>query len=221
MGRPSTIKRLPREARARLDELLRDEGVTQTEAADLINTLLRESTRITRRCHGESVNRYVMARRGAESWRKALGRDRRREDQFRLTAAAAAAAGDKIGALVAPLIPFELRMSFVKALVSRLDDDPFDAVAAQERAAGLAAEVELTPEEARAGSGLSFTLGELAKACGVPKSRIQKLAVRAGWRYTREPRHGVCGCRNLYPFEELPGYVARKALAWRARRGAK
>ena len=219
MGRPSTIKRLPREARARLDELLRDEGVTQTEAADLINTLLRESYPDHPPVSRRAVNYYDLARRGAESWRKDLGEIVARTSPT--TADGAAAAGDEMGALVAPLIPFELRMSFVKALVSRLDDDPFDAVAAQERAAGLAAEVELTPEEARAGSGLSFTLGELAKACGVPKSRIQKLAVRAGWRYTREPRHGVCGCRNLYPFEELPGYVARKALAWRARRGAK
>ena len=219
MGRPSTIKRLPREVRARLDELLRDESVTQTEATDLINALLDERHTGRPPVSRRAVNRYDLARRGAESWRKDLGEIVARTSPT--TADGAAAAGDEMGALVAPLIPFELRMSFVKALVSRLAGDPFDAVAAQERAAGLAAEVELTPREIRAGSGLSFTLGELAKACGVPKSRIQKLAVRAGWRCTREPRHGVCGYRNLYPFEELPGYVARKALSWRVRRGAK
>ena len=219
MGRPSTIKRLPREVRARLDELLRDEGVAQIEAADLINTLLCKSYPDHPPVSRKAVNRYDLARRGAESWRKDLGEIAARTRPT--TADGAAAAGDEMGALVAPLIPFELRMSFVKALVSRLVDDPFDAVAAQERAAGLAAEVELTPEEARAGSGLSFTLGELAKACDVSERRILGLAVRAGWRCTREPYRGVCGFRNLYPFEELPGYVARKALAWRARRRAK
>lgn len=220
MGRPSTIKRLPREVRARLDELLRDEGVAQIEAADLINTLLRESYPDHPPVSRKAVNRYDLARRGAELWRKDLGEIVARTSPT--TADGAAVAGDEMGALVAPLIPFELRMCFVEALVSRLAGDPFDAVAAEMRLpANLAAEVELTPREARAGSGLSFTLGELANACDVSRGRIHSLAVRAGWRCTREPRHGVCGYRNLYPFEELPGYVARKALAWRARRRAK
>ena len=219
MGRPSTIKRLPREVRARLDEWLRDESITQSEARDRVNELLAELHPDHPPLSRSSVNRYVMARRGAESWRKALGRISPRA--VPITAAAAAAAGDKIGALLAPLIPFELRMCFANALMSRLSGDPFDAVAAQGSSADLAAEVELTPEEANAGSGLSFTLGELAKACGVSRGRIHGFAVRSGWRCAREPYRGVRGYRNLYLFEELPGYVARKALSWRARRGAK
>ena len=219
MGRLSTIKRLPPEIRARLDELLGDERVTQFETAALINELLCESYPDRPRVSRQAVNRYDMARRGAESWRKDLVEIAARISP--ITAEGAAAAGDEMGAIVAPFIPFEFRMLFVKALASRLADDPFDAARAEAQSAGLAAEVELTPEEARVGSGLSFTLGELARACNVSSSRIRRLAGRAGWRYTREPYPGVCGYRNLYPFEELPGYVASKALAWRARRGTK
>ena len=42
MGRPSSIKRLPPDIRERLDEWIRDEGVTQTEAAERVNELLAE-----------------------------------------------------------------------------------------------------------------------------------------------------------------------------------
>ena len=42
MGRPSTIKRLPRGIRERLDEWVRDEAVTQAEAAERVNELLRD-----------------------------------------------------------------------------------------------------------------------------------------------------------------------------------
>ena len=42
MGRPSSIKRLPPEVRERFDEWIRDDSVTQTEAAELLNELLAE-----------------------------------------------------------------------------------------------------------------------------------------------------------------------------------
>ena len=42
MGRPSSVKLLPPEIRERLDEWIRDESVTQTEAAERLNGLLAE-----------------------------------------------------------------------------------------------------------------------------------------------------------------------------------
>ena len=42
MGGPSSIKRLPPDIRERLDEWIRDEAVTQTEAAERVNELLAE-----------------------------------------------------------------------------------------------------------------------------------------------------------------------------------
>lgn len=219
MGRVSAVKLLPLGVRNRLDAWLRDGSVTQIEAAARVNVLLAELHSDHPPVSRMAVSRYARARRGPELWRKATARIAPRAGP--ITAAAAAAAGDEMGALLAPLIPFELRMHFVAALASRLADDPFDAAEAEARSGNLAAEVELTPDEARAGAGLSFTSGELAKACGVSRGRIQGLAVRAGWRCTREPHRGACGYRNLYPFEDLPGYVARQALAWRARKATK
>ena len=219
MARLSTIKRLPPEIRAHLDAWLRDDAVTAVEAAARVNELLAELHPNHPQVSRQAVNRYNLARRGPESWRKAYAKIAPRTGP--VTTDAAAEAGDEMGALVAPLIPFELRMRFVAALVSRLASDPFATAAAESRSASLSAEVELTPEEARAGSGLSFTLGELARACGVSRGCIQHLAAKAGWRYTKEPYPGAWGYRKLYRFEELPGNVAKKALARHARSVAK
>ncbi|MDE0705698.1 MAG: DUF3486 family protein [Rhodospirillaceae bacterium] len=59
MGRPSSIRRLPPELRERLDEWLRDQSLTQQEAAAQLNEHLsaRELPPVSR----SAVNRYAMS----------------------------------------------------------------------------------------------------------------------------------------------------------------
>ena len=58
MGRPSSVKRLPPEVRERLDAWIRDESVTQTEAAERVNELLAELYPDHSPVSRQAVNRY-------------------------------------------------------------------------------------------------------------------------------------------------------------------
>ena len=63
MGAPRTIKLLPRDIRERLDEWIRDEAVTQTEAAERVNELLAELYPDHPPVSRQAVNRYDLSMR--------------------------------------------------------------------------------------------------------------------------------------------------------------
>lgn len=63
MGRVSSIKRLPPEIRERLDAWIRDESVTQTEAAERVNELLAELYPDHPPVSRQAVNRYDLSMR--------------------------------------------------------------------------------------------------------------------------------------------------------------
>lgn len=65
MGRPSTIKRLPPQVRERLNAWIRDESVTQSEAAALVNQMLAELYPGHPRVSRMAVNRYDLSMREA------------------------------------------------------------------------------------------------------------------------------------------------------------
>ena len=84
MGRPSTVKLLPPEIRERLDAWIRDESVTQTEAARLVNESLSElypdhpplSRRAVSRYDAqmrENMDRVQRSRELAKTWIGKLG----------------------------------------------------------------------------------------------------------------------------------------------------
>ena len=84
MGRSSSVKRLPPEVRERLDGWIRDESVTQTEAAALVNELLAElypghppvSRRVVSRYDlqmRENMDRVRRSRELAKTWIGKLG----------------------------------------------------------------------------------------------------------------------------------------------------
>lgn len=63
MGRPSSIKRLPPDIRERLDSWIRDESVTQSEAAERVNELLAELYPDHPPVSRKAVNRYDLSMR--------------------------------------------------------------------------------------------------------------------------------------------------------------
>lgn len=63
MGRPSSIKRLPPDIKARLDAWIRDESVTQSEAAERCNELLAELYPDHPPVSRMAVNRYDLSMR--------------------------------------------------------------------------------------------------------------------------------------------------------------
>lgn len=65
MGRPSTIKRLPPQVRERLNAWIRDESVTQSEAAALVNKLLAQLYPGHPPVSRKAVNRYDLSMREA------------------------------------------------------------------------------------------------------------------------------------------------------------
>lgn len=84
MGRPSTVKRLPPEIRERLDAWIRDESVTQVEAAERVNELLAglypDHPPVSRRAVSrydaqmrENMDRVQRSRDLAKSWIGKLG----------------------------------------------------------------------------------------------------------------------------------------------------
>ena len=63
MGRPSSIKRLPPDIKQRLDSWIRDEAVTQAEAAERVNELLAELYPGHAPVSKSAVNRYDLSMR--------------------------------------------------------------------------------------------------------------------------------------------------------------
>ena len=63
MARPSSVKRLPSEIRERLNGWIRDESVTQTEAAERVNELLAELYPEHAPVSRQAVNRYDLQMR--------------------------------------------------------------------------------------------------------------------------------------------------------------
>ena len=84
MGRPSSVKRLPPDIRERLDGWIRDESVTQTEAAERLNEALAElhpgHPPVSRRAVSrydlqmrENMDRVQRSRELAKTWIGRLG----------------------------------------------------------------------------------------------------------------------------------------------------
>ena len=212
MGRPSTIRQLSPNAREALDRWLRDDAITQTEATARVNALLAGLDPPRAPVSRQAVQRYYQATRRIDWWRKEPRKIAARIESG--TAEAARAAGRAMARLIARRLPAEVRMHCVAALAEGLAKAQDVGIGPRVKPARLVSrEVDLTEAEAHAGAGLSFTVRELAEACGVSARHLQHVAKRDGWPRLKEPWPG--GFRYRYRFEELPAHVARQALPWR------
>ena len=212
MGRPSTILRLPPNAREELDRWLRDDAITQAEATARVNALLAGLDPPRAPVSLAAVGRYCRATRRIDWWRKEP-----REIAARIesgTPEAARAAGRAMARLIARRLPAEVRMHCVAALAEDLAKAQDVGIGPRVKPARLASrEVDLTEAETHAGAGLSFTARELADACGVSEGHLRHVAKRDGWSCFKGSWPG--GFRYRYRFEGLPSHVARQVLRWR------
>lgn len=123
MGRPSTIKRLPPQVRERLDAWIRDESVTQSEAAELVNKLLAELFPGHPPVSRKAVNRYDLSMREAgEKIRQA------REISDVWIAKLGSEPGGKTGHLVTEMIRAMVYEVMLKLHQEELDPDSMPAM---------------------------------------------------------------------------------------------
>ena len=123
MGRPSTIKRLPPQVRERLNEWIRDESVTQSEAAALVNELLAQLYPGHPPVSRKAVNRYDLSMREAgEKIRQA------REISELWIAKLGSGPGGKTGHLITEMIRAMVYEVMLKLHQEDLDPDSMPGV---------------------------------------------------------------------------------------------
>ena len=118
MGRPSTVLRLPPDAREALDRWLDDPAITRVEATARVNALLAERYPEHPLVSRPAVNRYYLGMRSIGRWR-----EESREITARIgsaTAQSARVAGRAMGRLIARRLPAEVRMYCLAALAAEL-----------------------------------------------------------------------------------------------------
>lgn len=118
VGRPSTIHRLPPDARDALDRWLDDPAVTQTEATASVNALLAKSHPGHPPVSRKAVNRYHLS--GRNPIQRLTKSHKIAMRSGTTSPGAARAAGRKLGRLIASSLPSEVRMHCVAALTAEL-----------------------------------------------------------------------------------------------------
>lgn len=142
MGRPSTIKRLPPQVRERLNAWIRDESVTQSEAAALVNEMLAELYPGHPPVSRKAVNRYDLSMREAgEKIRQA------REISELWIAKLGSEPGGKTGHLVTEMIRTMVYEVMLELHRQELDPDSMPGMIASLKSLALtAARVERASE---------------------------------------------------------------------------
>ncbi len=142
MGRPSSIKRLPPDIKQRLDSWIRDEAVTQAEAAERVNELLAELYPGHAPVSKSAVNRYDLSMRevGAKI-------QQAREISEVWIAKLGSAPGGRTGHLVTEMIRTMVFEIMQRLGEGQLDADSMPAVIEQLKSLSLtAARVERASE---------------------------------------------------------------------------
>lgn len=155
MGRPSSVKLLPPDIKARLDEWIRDEAVTQSEAAERVNELLAELYPDHPPLSKSAVNRYDLsmrevgakiqqARQISEVWIAKLG----------------SAPGGRTGHLITEMI-----RTLVFEIMQRLQQDELDG--------------DSMPDVIEQVKSLALTAARVERAAAISVKRERELKLQA------------------------------------------